>query len=333
MSGTKLFKRTNKYESGKNSEFILLSDIIEMYDNRLDLLTKDYSPGDTTISVNPSAEPILILNKESSVHIIDARTFTDIDGFNEDSPNGLVQIELSRDFNLLTHRFQFGSWGNYGYFNYLEAKVNFLKLENKLKGLTLRNEGVIENSQVVSPNYASNLDFKRYESLSFNLQANAFLFDIPDVKTTFYFDFVAHYGYTPIIDSNYQVIDGKIAAGEVKRLDAHNFTLSPKFTLQLFAERRYGMKMSYSYNKTWLLTNNRFKQVLSYSGKGQDLTSLSTNQDARRFHTIEAFIFFDPDPTSNTGKIFGVARFHFQHRDINTFFPQILLGYAFQIFK
>lgn len=333
MSGVKLFKRTNTYEKSKDVEFILLSDIIELYDNHLNLLTKDYSPGDTTISLSPNSEPIIVLNKENSVHIIDAKTFTDLNGFNEDSPNGLVQIELSRHFNLLTHRHQSKNRNNFGFINYLNTQVNFLKLENKLKGLPLRNEFIIENSQIISPNYATNLDFKRYESLGINIQSNVFLFDTPDYKSTFYFDIATHYGYTPVIDSNYRITNGEIIVGETKRLDAHNFTLSPKVILQLFAEKRYGLKLSYTYNKTWLFTNNRFKQVLSYSGKGNDLTSFSTNRNAKIFHTVEATMFFNSDPKSHSGKVFGVARFHFQHRDINTFFPQILIGYAFNFFK
>lgn len=333
FSRVRLFRRSSKYEPWDSQQYIYLSDIIEMYDNELDLLTKDYSPGDTSVTVSPGTTPIVKLNKLKTFYIIDGKTFTDVNGFSENSPNGLVQVELNRRFNLLTHRFQVRGSNNYGFVNYVNARVNFSKIEDKLKGLPLRNQLSIENKTVVSPNYASNLDYLRYENLGINLEVNAFLFDAPDFKYTFYIDAGLHYGHTPVIDSNYKVVDAKAVAGTPRQLDAHNFTVFPRAKLQLFAEKRYGLTLSYQMNYTWLFSNNNFKQVLSYSGKGLDLTSLTTNRTARLSSTIEAAMFFDPNPQSSSGKIFTKAIFHFQKGDVNTFYPQILLGYAFNIFK
>ncbi len=334
FTSTRLYRRNNKFNDDSKNNYIFLSDIIKLYENQLNLSTRDYSPGDTTVTVDPGSNPITQLSKQRNFYIIDGKTFTDVTGLSEDSPNGLVQIELSRRFNLWTHRIQVHGPNNYGFVNYVNAKVNFSKIENKLKGLPLRNQLIVENNAIVSPSYATNLDYLRYENLGVTLDLNLFLFDAPDFKYTFFLDAGIHYGHTPIIDSNYQITQGVAETNKtINKLDAHNFTFFPRAKLQLFAERRYGISLSYQANYTWLFTNNRFKQVLSYSGKGQDLNTLSTNKASHWSHMIEAAFYIDINPRSSTGKIFTTARFFFQQGDVNTFYPQILLGYAFNIFK
>jgi hypothetical protein len=316
-----------------NPRYVILSDVIQNYDNELDIATKDYSPADTAFTVSPAANPIVKLFKQKAIYIIEGKTFTDASGFNAKSPNGLVQIELSRRFNLKTNRYQVSNSKNFGFLTHMIAQVNFSKLENKLKGLPLKNEKIVENGLVISPSYATNMDFLRYENLSIRTETNIFLFDIPENKVTLYGDFGAKYGHTPVSDSLYKVDgSGNITATAID-LDAHNFTLYPKLWLEIFAERRYGFTAAYQLNYTMLFSNNYYKQVLSYSGKGSDLTTLSLNRASRWSHTIEMKARFDSNPKSNNGKIFAVARFNFQFRDVNTFYPQILLGYAFNIFK
>lgn len=334
FTATRLYRRGSVYGGEEKDNYIFLSDVIKLYENQLNTATRDYSPSDTTVTVDPSSNPISRLNKQRNFYIIDGKTFTDITGLSEHSPNGLVQVELCRRFNLWTHRIQVRGSNNYGFVNYVIAKVNFSKIENKLKGLPLRNQLIVENNAIVSPSYATNLDYLRYENLGFTFDLNLFLFDAPDFKYTFFLDAGIHYGHTPIIDSNYQISQGVATTNQtVNELDAHNFTIFPRAKLQLFAERRYGLSLSYQANYTWLFTNNRFKQVLSYSGKGQDLNTLSTNKLAHWSHMVEAAFYIDVNPTSSTGKIFTTARFFFQQGDVNTFYPQILLGYAFNIFK
>lgn len=334
FTDTRLYRRSNKFDGDVKDNYIFLSDIIKLYENQLNIATRDYSPGDTTLIVYPSSDPISRLNKQRNFYIIDGKTFTDVTGLSENSPNGLVQVELCRRFNLWTHRLQVHGSNNYGFVNYVIAKVNFSKIENKLKGLPLRNQLIVENNSIVSPSYATNLDYLRYENLGATFDLNLFLFDAPDFKYTFFLDAGLHYGHTPIIDSNYQLNQGGIVSAQnPSDLDAHNFTIFPRAKVQLFAERRYGLSLSYQANYTWLFTNNRFKQVMSYSGKGQDLNTLSTNKLAHWSHMIEAAFYIDVNPTSSTGKIFTTARFFFQQGDVNTFYPQILLGYAFNIFN
>ncbi len=332
LSSIRLFPR-NDLDPNNFQTCIYLSDVIQNYVNQLDNVTRDYSPADTAFCVSPNSNPRVHLYKQSSINIIDGKTFTDLNGFSEKSPNGLVQVELSRRFNINTHRIQFFKQINYGFFSYLHAQVNFSKIENKLKGLPLRNERVIENQTVISPSYATNLDFMRYENLSIRTDINLFLWDVPHYKLTYYVDFGLKYGHTPVLDSTFTVDNTNKITAIGRDLDAHSFTLYPRIWMELFAEKRYGLKLSYQTNFTRIFTNNNFKQVLSYSDKGADLASLSINPSARWSHTIEAFAFFDPNPKSRTGKIFALARFHFQHKDANTFYPQILLGYAFNIFN
>jgi hypothetical protein len=338
ISNYKHFKNIRLYirnanKDDKHDRHIFLSDVIQNYDNELDLATKDYSPADTAFTVVPSANPVVKLFKQKSIYIIEGKTFTDVSGLNEKSPNGLVQLELSRRFNLKSNRTQLGSNKNIGWFTYTVARVNFSKIEEKQKNLLLRNEKLFENDVLISPSYATNMDFLRYESLSIRLETNLLLYDYPEDKFTFYADLGLKYGHTPVSDSTYAMdtIGSIVATG--RELDAYHFTAYPKIWVEVFAERRYGFSLSYQLNYTILFSNNNYKQVLSYSGKGNDLSTLPLNKAARFSHTVELRARFDSSPTEGTGKIFAAARFNFQNKDINTFYPQILIGYAFNIFK
>ena len=118
----------------------------------------------------------------------------------------------------------------------------------------------------------------------------------------------------------------------IKR-NAYHFSFYPKLWIELFAEKRYGLSIGYQINYTQLFSNNYFKQVLSYSGKGGDLEALTLNRSSRLWHTLEFRGRLDTNPESDNGKFFFSARFNWQSKDVNSFYPQVQIGYAFSIFK
>ncbi len=322
----RLFLRKHPQVENKG---IFLSDVLGNYDNLLDLYTRDYSPADTVINfLKPSSKP-LVLQKAKYVNLFESRIYTDLQGINPDVPNGLVQVELSRRFNIHSVRHQSGSRTDVGYLSYFNLYGAITKIEDKERHLLLRNNNTIVNGQIVSPSYVSNLDLRRYENAVLGLDLNAFLFDYPDGKFTTYLDFGIRYGHTAMKEQLYTVTNGVAEnSGEVV-FPGHTITLLlPKINFEFFSERRVGFNLSYSFQHTYAFTSNRFKQVLSYDKSNLDNRVI--DPAARKSHMAELNVRIETNKNGN-GQLFFRNRFFWQHRDTNTFFVQSQLGYWYNI--
>lgn len=323
LSETKLYIRNSRLN---NAPYIYLSDIFRNYDNRLDNYTRDYSPADTTFKINPNTMHEIILRREKYVNLFDAKIYTDLVGTNPSKPNGLIQAEISKRFNINTKRLQIGStrsdWGYFGSFE-LWGAVN--KIEQNNRELTLSNANVSQNGVLVSPNYASNLDFTRYENYSLGADLNYLLFDRPDQKFIAYADFGLKYGHVLLNDS-VMATSGLIKAQKYYP-EAHIVTIRwPRFTLELLPEKRINLKFSYAYNTNVLFSNNSFKQVMSY--EKSEIVSLAPDKKARGLNQYEVFVRIMPNAEKNN-QFFVRFRFFTQRGDANTSFSQFQIGYAY----
>lgn len=323
LSKIRLFIRNKEFT---NQPYIYLSDVIRDYDNRLANYTRDYSPADTTFIAEPDKNSDIVLNRESYINIFDAKIFTDLNGTKKSNPNGLFQIELSKRFNINTARVQLGSKrSDVGIANYVNVFAAVNKIEQNNRYLTLHNANVTKNGEVISPNYATNIDFARYENYTAGFALNGALFDVPDGKFTLYADLGIKYAYLNIADS---VTTSK---GLIKNPyyfpEAHTVTFSlPKITLELFSESRINIFASYYHNYTFLFSNNAAKQVVSY--QKSDLTDPLLEKRARRSNVFELTAKLMPSKDRNT-HVFARFRFYTQSGDANTSFSQIQLGYSY----
>jgi hypothetical protein len=324
LSNIRLYIRNKEF---RNEPYIYLSDVIRNYDNRLANYTRDYSPADTAFIADPNGSGSdVILPRESYINIFDAKVFTDLNGTKKSNPNGLFQIELSKRFNINTARRQLGSRrADVGYANYVNLFAAVNKIEENNRELTLRNEAVIRNGVIISPNYATNIDFTRYENYTAGFNLNAGLLDVPDGKFTLYADLGIKYAYLNIADS---VITGNTKIKNPYYFpEAHTVTFSlPKITLELFSESRINLSASYAHNYTYLFSNNAAKQVVSY--QKSDVTDNLLEKRARRSNVFELAVKLMPTKDKNT-HVFARIRFYTQNGDANTSFSQIQLGYAY----
>lgn len=92
-------KKFKKAEVG-----FILGDLLN-YEIKHETDKEDYSPRNCVIDLSP-ATPTAALKKEKGVHLFDARAYSDIVGLNDEDPNGLVQIEVSRKINIIKARAQ-----------------------------------------------------------------------------------------------------------------------------------------------------------------------------------------------------------------------------------
>ncbi len=327
---THLFIRKSQGAEG-SSRHIMLSDAIGNYDNFLSLFTRDYSPGDTEINnVVPASTPYLTLRKERVVNLFDSKIFTDFAGLKEGNPNGLVQIDVSRRFNVNNFRLQVpGKRCDYGFFDNISVFGAITKIEQKEKRLMLRNSDKVVNGKIVSPSYATTLDLRQYENASLGTDLNVGLFDYPDGKFTVFFNLGLRYGHTPLEDSLRTVTDGVVdTPGLAYSLDAHSFTWQPKISMEFFAERRIGLVLTYQFNRARFYSNNNFKPIMSYAKSNPDVLPIESS--AGYYHMYELFLRIETS-RANHSKMFLRARYFKQHGDANTFFPQVQLGYAYNL--
>lgn len=325
------FQNIRLFKRSSDNKYIYLSDALPRYDNLLDLYTRDYSPADTVINNHISSSGPITLKKERNINLFESKIYTDLEGLNQDKPNGLIQIEIAKRFNLLTYRKQVGSyradWSSLSYLNVFGALT---KIEDKQKEFVLKNNNTIVNGVITSPSYISNLDLRRYENVNVGFELNTFLYDFPAGKFTAYLDFGFRYGHTNLVDSIYTVEDGKpVSTNKAKQIDGNAVTITfPKITFELFSQRRVGFCASYSYNKTYAFTNNQYKQVMSY--EKSDLNSTVLEKKARGSHVGELFARIETNREGN-GQLFFRTRLFWQQGDANTFFSQIQVGYNYNI--
>lgn len=336
----KQFHRINlfarKYTINGDRAYIILADIIDNYFNFLDNYTRDYSPADTALCISPETTHQAVLHKDKLVNLFDSKIYTDLVGTNDNAPNGLVQIEVLKRVNLRTVRSQISSAnGSYGWLNYLNLWGAITKIENKERFLFMKNNNDIQNGKIVSPNYATTLDLYRYENLSLGVEANAFLIDLPNTKVTYYLDLGGRFGRTPAkiisrgIDPQQDTLLALRAGDTVSAIPAYTFTVYPKISVEILPERRFSARFSYQLQHTWMLSNNQFKQVASYGKSETSLLPIEKN--AYWTHMIELFTRIETSKQERS-RIFARARFYIQKGDINTFFPQLQLGYAYDLF-
>ncbi|ACT96458.1 hypothetical protein [Dyadobacter fermentans] len=322
------FSRTRLYARLSPDKFVYLSDVFANYENFLENYTRDYCPADTTINDFKPSDGFMSLQRDTFKNLFDTKVYTDFEGIDPGKPNGLIQFEVSRRFNIKTSRIQVrNSRSDIGWLTYFNAFGSLNKIEKDKRVLELRNEDVVRNNQVISPYYATALDIRRYQNFALGGELNLFLFDWPDGKMTSYLDIGATYGHTPLVQRPLNVADPSARRDSIS-LSGHSSTVYPKISVELLSEKRIGFVLSFQFNRTVLFSNNNFKPITSYAKS--DLTSRVIEPSARNSHMVECYI--RAMPTSNRdGQFFFRARYFIQQRDRNTFFAQFQFGYSYNI--
>jgi hypothetical protein len=322
------FTKTKLVSRLAPDRFIYLSDVFANYENFLENYTRDYCPGDTTINDFKPSDGFISLQREAFKNLFDTKVYTDFEGIDPNKPNGLIQFEMARRFNIKTSRIQLSHWrSDVGWLTYFNAFGSLNKIEKDKKVLELRNQDVVRDNQVVSPYYATSLDFRRYQNFTLGGELNLFLFDWPDGKLISYLDVGAAYGHTPLVQRPLNIANPTAKRDSVL-LSGHSSTIYPKISVELLSEKRIGFILSFQMNHTLLYSNNNFKPITSYAKS--DLTSRVTEPYARNSQVVECYI--RAMPTNNKdGRFFFRARYFIQNRDRNTFFAQFQFGYSYNI--
>ena len=198
--------------------------------------SEDYSPGDTTATFHKD-DPGKVLLKQNIKEILRATIYSDLMGTLNNNPNGLIQVEVARKFNLWSRYFKYimpkpccpvrnnrHIKATYvGWFNYYMPSISWTKIEQTNRFLnvltsdsmvyankystTLQKDSTLRNGQS-TVRYLSAIDIMRYSYLNVKpTNFNILSVHIPVAKSSFYWDLGAAWYITAIKDTAAQKID------------------------------------------------------------------------------------------------------------------------------
>jgi hypothetical protein len=313
----------------KDSYIMRFADLFKGYYQEHEVNRRDYGPADDVLNFNENLGYCRELKKDETYKLLDAKVYSDFVGFEANSPNGLVQTEVSREFRLYTKRFRFSSrfklldaW-NFGFLSYTEPKIVISKIENNNKSLKL--DTGPGNGLANTNGYASSVDLRSHETFSFSpVELNFVFIDIPGGKSTVYLNGGMRFGRTSISDSIITTVDtGEIVTTE-QTYGINTFSLYPKLIWEVKTDERLGLNLAYYPEYFDALTTDLI-QVNDYDNyekkyiRDKFLNNLEFNASL--------------NPTkSNNGRIFFRYRYTWQWgSNMNNGYHQAQVGYSFYI--
>ncbi|NQX91473.1 MAG: hypothetical protein HRT74_04975 [Flavobacteriales bacterium] len=321
--GTTL-SRANLGENNSGYLLINFADIID-YDREIDINANDISPEPTKIILEQGiqAERSAELFKEESTKLFETVVYSDLFGvLDEQNPNGIVQAEIDKKFYINTDRKDITPRGRrtlgliffplmfsegYGFFEYIELKTEFSKIEEN-------NKFLIPSS--VTDELGNNVTFFeplriiQHQSLSIGADVNLLFLENQNKKINTNLDFGLRFGRSGL------------RIGE----DSEEFynTALPSLNLQfkIIPEKRYAFAAS-----------NRISYLRVYDDFDLNLKSKvddSAQNPKSWFNTVTLNFMVN---TSTTGKLFLRYRLISELENWDNNFSQLQFGYSFFLLR
>jgi len=319
---------TEIFDSRLKKQMIILMDDLISYDFYVNKLTRDFSPMDQKVKVTGGEK--LTLTKEETRKILEVEVFSDFEGFDADSPNGLIQLELSKHFNINTKRYDPWSGLNwlvdgYGWLQYTEIAGGLTKIEDKQRRLDPeRIDGEIaldDNSMVFdSQRFTTPIDLLNYSTWNLGQDINLLLIDNPDLQHQFHINAGLRFNRTAIQDSI------KTLGSEDLKPEEYSvsfWTFYPEIKMHLLPEERYGF---------YVMWRPKYVHLISDKIEFQSTSDPLTGSRRRMSNWVNEFEFKGYVDVGDKGQLFLRWRLNHEMGYSANNFSQIQLGYSFFIF-
>ncbi|WP_424000183.1 hypothetical protein [Maribacter sp. IgM3_T14_3] len=203
-------------ENIKSKFFVYLDDLIK-YERIIDVNANDISPDKQKITLDKQQRSSK-LYREESTKIIEAVIYSDLMGaLDDDNPNGTIQTEVNKKFNIKTKRRDlFGGGG--GMLEYLDASVLLSKIEEDDKYL------------LPTDNQFGLLDLFRQRNFSAGGLLNVGTHENQNLKLNIFYESGVKFSR-----SGYKLTE----EGEEK--NANSIEWVHQLKIHLFPEKRYGL--------------------------------------------------------------------------------------------
>lgn len=310
---SRLFPQQQKINKGL---FVSLADIIQ-YVPRLNYRSSDYSPTDGVYSFHPSDPlPKRTLFKTETSKILQARVFSDLAGIDQDRPNGLIQLEVSKRFILKNATTTKSTFGFGGYMNYLDLYTSINKIEENNKYINLERSPLNNNEDLP----IKTIDLLRYTNFHIGTDLNLLYYLFPKSKVHAYLNHKIQLNRLAVRDSVFN--NKQFASIEDYNLNVVVYGLGFRGIIR--PDSRYGLELKGDWNR-YVIIGNSMKQNPPINGRtvverfiNQDVILVSPILWARVSDHGE--LFFRPQ--------FSFMRLHPEHQ-----YFQVQVGYQFDVFS
>lgn len=304
------FDRISLYQEVHNGKFsrnkkIKLSDVITI-ERILGLRTNDYSPADVRIELEPGKPQELF--KAPSSQIFNLNVFSDLIGFDEDNPNGLVQFELSKRINLGNRRSDALFPRNMGFstFSHLIPVFEITKVEENNRNIGF--------SEFNGTSYLSPLELYRFSTARTTNELN--IIDLQGGSLSFHFNFVSGINITRLNDTI-----GSGATAEAFNQNINSLLLGGSVKAIFNPEFRWAFQVTSRWTYLDPLNSN------------VTFRSLENNQLRGPNYLINSWEFLatwrtGPDTNDSQNKLFARYRFNHEWDYWNNNFSELQIGYS-----
>lgn len=303
-----------------------LSDVIR-YVRKIDVNANDVSPEKQLVLLDRESRSSAKLYKEESTRIFETVVYTDfLSLVDEENPNGLVQTEVNKRFNINTSRYDVSKKGKYfylypilplmisdayGFFQFFDGQFQLSKIENNNRFLIPE---TITSNGVVSEQFYSPISLLQYRNFSLGGMLNIVNLENQNTKLNMYLNGGFHFGlsaYKPIENTTDEE-DGELLS---------NIELPIEYVFHILPEERFSILLSdrLSYFE------NLSSDILLRSIEDQSVTSQN--------RWLNSFNFSMNLDISTTGKLFLRYKLVHELDNINNNFSQLQFGYSFYFLK
>jgi len=290
---------------------IKVSDILR-YVKKIDVNANDVSPNTQVVLLdeeNRSAK----LYREESTKLFEAVVYTDFYGlFDEDSPNGIVQLEVNKGFNINTNRTDFWQ-GGLGWLHKVTGSFQYSKIEDNNKYLLPETYEIIDENDEVSRtiNYYSHIGMYQHRNYFIGGLLNIMNYENQNQKILITLDSGLLFGRTGLKENE----------EDEKGYFVNNLEWPTELKIRFIPEKR--LSFDVSDRLSWFETFSSDIEI-------QTLNNNVLGDESNWLNTIN----FDFNLNiSKTGKLF--LRYKFTH-ELNNFdvnFSRFQFGYSFYILK
>ena len=301
---------------------INVSDVIR-YVKKVDVNANDISPVPQLLLLDEN-QKVTELHKEDTSKLFEAVVYTDFLGlFDEDNPNGIVQTEVNKRFNLNTKRTDTKFYHKLfllpalsegiGVFQYLDASFQYSKIESDSKFVTpdtftfLNDDGTIDKTE----DFYSPISLMRRRNFAIGGILNLITMENQNAKLNMYLNAGFLFGRTSLKNN----ID------DVEGFHTNNLEIPFEYQFHILPEKR--VSFSISDRLSWFETFD----------SNINLKSIEDNLLTSKNRWLNSFnIDFNVD-VSSTGRLFLRYKLTHELDNINNNFSRLQFGYSFYLLK
>jgi hypothetical protein len=297
----------------EESLMIYVGDVIR-YVKKVDVNANDISPVPQLVILDQNQKETKLYREESS-KLFEAVVYTDFLGiFDEENPNGIIQTEVNKQFNISSRRFDvFPAFiEGIGFLNYFNAQFQFSKIEKNNKFLLpLVYNGVDGSGNPFTENYYTPLSLYQYRNFSIGGNLNILFLENQNAKINTTLDAGFLFGRSGI----------KEAVDQEEGDFLNNLEIPIELKFQILPEKRFSFFVSD--RLSWFEVFNSNTNLKSI----EDNNLVSKN---RFLNTFNVGMNLD---ISSSGKLFLRYKLIHELDNINTNFSQLQFGYSFYLLQ